>query len=105
MRTPSPTGVQWRNMGAAPELRAEKHLGMLPCARGTVKGFLLQMTSSRLCKSVEGASFPFHVESPEDGVDDAAHGLHVDEADHGPGSSAYFHKAALDDVGGAQLFP
>ena len=61
--------------------------------------------SSRLCKYAEGASFPFQVESLEDGVDDPVHGLHVDEADHGAGSSAHFDEAALDDVGGAQLAP
>jgi hypothetical protein len=58
--------------------------------------------SSRLCKYAEGAVFPFQVESLEDGVDDSVHGLHIDEADHGPGSSPDFDEAALDDVGGAQ---
>jgi len=61
--------------------------------------------SSRLCKYAEGASFPFQVESVEDGVDDPVRGLHVDEADHGPCSAAHFDEAALDDVGGAQLVP
>jgi hypothetical protein len=55
--------------------------------------------SSYLCKKVEGAVFPFQVESLEDRVDDAVHAFYVDEADHGPGSSAHFHEAALDDVG------
>ena len=64
-----------------------------------------RVTSSRLCKYAEGASFPFQVESLEDGVDDAVHGLHVDEADHGPGTAANFDEATLDDVGGAQLAP
>src|SRR5271165_1983409 len=64
-----------------------------------------RVTSSRLCKYAEGAGFPFQIESLENGVDDAVQGLHVDEADHGPGSSANFHKAALDDVGGTQFSP
>src|SRR5208337_1168484 len=64
-----------------------------------------KVMSSCLCKNAEGASFPFQVESLEDGVDDAVHGLHVDEADHGPGSAAYINEAALNDVGGAQLSP
>ena len=55
--------------------------------------------SGRLCKNAEGAGFPFQVESLEDGVDDSVHGLHVDEADHGPGSAAHFNEAAFDDVG------
>ncbi len=61
--------------------------------------------SSRLCRYSEGAGFPFQVESLEDGVDDPIHRLHVDEADHGPGSAADFDETALDDVGGAQLAP
>ena len=46
--------------------------------------------SSCLCKKAEGAIFPSQVESLEDGVDDAVHGLHVDEADHGAGTAANF---------------
>ena len=53
--------------------------------------------SSGLCKQLEGAGFPFQVEALEDGVDDAVHALHIDEADHGPGSPAHLHEAALDD--------
>src|SRR6266496_3279016 len=60
---------------------------------------------SRLCKKLEGAVFPFQVESLEDGVDDAVHAVHVDEADHGPGSSAYFHETTFNDIGGAHLLP
>src|SRR5579875_3175815 len=63
------------------------------------------VTSSCLCKYAEGAVFPFQIESLEDGVDDAVHGLHVDEANHGPGSSTHFDEAAFDDIGGAQLAP
>src|SRR5579863_8515281 len=64
-----------------------------------------KVMSSCLCKKVEGAGFPFQVESLEDGVDDAVHAFDVDEADHGPGSSANFHEAALDDVGSAHFLP
>src|SRR5258707_8714453 len=61
--------------------------------------------SSGLCKKLEGAVFPFQVESLEDGIHDAVHAGYVDEADHGPGSSSYFHEAAFDDVGSAYLLP
>src|SRR5581483_2145157 len=61
--------------------------------------------SSRRCKYGEGAGFPFQIESLKNGVDDSVHALDVDEADHGPGATAYLHKAALDNVGGAQLAP
>src|SRR5579864_734041 len=64
-----------------------------------------RVMSSGLCKKVEGAVFPFQVESLEDGVDDAVDALHVDEADHGPSSAANFHEAAFDDIGGAHLLP
>ena len=63
------------------------------------------MSSSRLCKYAEGADFPFQIESLEYGVDDSVHRLHVDEADHGPGSSPDFDETAFDDVSGAQLAP
>ena len=68
-------------------------------------GVPLLVPSSCLCKYAEGAGFPFQVESLENGVDDAIHGLHVDEADHGAGAASDFDEAALDDVGGAQLAP
>ena len=61
--------------------------------------------SSRLCKKVEGAVFPFQVESLEDGVDDSVHACDVDKANHGPGAAAHLDKTALDHVGGAQLPP
>src|ERR1700691_2630639 len=62
-----------------------------------------RVMSSRLCKKVEGAVFPFQVESLEDGVDDAVDAGHIHETDHGPGSSSHFHEAALDHVGGSHL--
>ena len=63
------------------------------------------VTSSCLCKKLEGAVFPFQVEALEDGVDDAVHPLDVDKAHHRPGAAAYLDKAALADIGGAQLLP
>src|ERR1700693_5153917 len=63
------------------------------------------VTSSCLCKKVEGAGFPFQVKSLEDGVDDSVHAFDVDKANHGPGTPAHFDKAALDHVGGAQFAP
>jgi hypothetical protein len=51
--------------------------------RSTYKRVLGQVMSSRLSKKVEGAVFPFQVESLEDGVEDAVHAFYVDEADHG----------------------
>ena len=53
--------------------------------------------SSGLCKKLEGAVFPFQVESLEDGVDDSVDAFYVDKADHGSSSAAHFHEAALDD--------
>jgi hypothetical protein len=53
--------------------------------------------SSGLRKQLEGAGFPFQVEALE-GVDNAIHAVHIDEADHGPGSPAHLHEATLDDI-------
>src|SRR5581483_7996207 len=61
--------------------------------------------SRGLCKNLEGAVFPFQVEALEDGVDDSVHAVYVHKAHHGPGTPPYLDKAALDDVGGAQLPP
>lgn len=36
----------------------------------------------------EGAVFPLRVQTAEDRIDDPVHALHVEEADHGPGSAA-----------------
>ena len=63
------------------------------------------MTSSCLCKNLEGAVFPFQVEALEDGVDNPVHALHVHKADHGASAPPHFDEAAFDDVGGAQLSP
>src|SRR5271165_3241278 len=76
-----------------------------PATYCNVKPSTRSVMSSRLCKKVEGAVFPFQVESLEDGVDDAVHALHIDKADHGTGSSSNFDEAAFDDVGGAHLLP
>jgi len=70
-----------------------------------VKSAVDMVMSSGLCKKLEGAVFPFQVESLEDGIDDAVHAGHVDETHHGPGSSANLHEAAFDDVGGTHLLP
>src|SRR5438105_14293677 len=54
------------------------------------------VTSSCLCKKVEGAGFPFQVKSLEDGIDDAIHTFYVHKTHHGSGAAADFDKAALD---------
>ena len=59
--------------------------------------------SSCLCKYGEGAVFPFQIESVEDGIEDAVHTFDVHKTNHGPGSAAHFHEAALDDVRGTQF--
>src|SRR5215469_18712781 len=63
------------------------------------------VTSSCLCKNLEGAVFPFQVEALEDGVDDPVQAFDIHKADHGPGAPPNFDEAAFDDVGGAQLSP
>jgi hypothetical protein len=72
---------------------------------GKVKTFPGMVMSSCLYKKVEGAVFPFQVESLEDGVDDAVHTGHIHKTDHGPGSSTHFDKTALDHIAGAHLLP
>src|SRR5437870_9629569 len=42
-----------------------------------------EVTSSCLCKKVEGAGFPFQVKSLEDGIDDAIHTFYVHKTHHG----------------------
>lgn len=42
------------------------------------------------CKNLEGAIFPFQVESLENGVNDSIHALHVHKANHGPGAAPDF---------------
>jgi hypothetical protein len=63
--------------------------------------------SSCPCKRAEGAILPFtpFVVAIEDGVDNPVHAGDVDEADHGSRAATDFHKATLDDIGGAQLSP
>src|SRR6202142_3727317 len=77
----------------------------LYCGGQNVNRCDVTVMSSGLCKKLEGAVFPFQVESLEDGIDDTVHAGNVDEADHGPGSSSYFHETAFDDIGGAHLLP
>src|SRR5438309_9330699 len=64
-----------------------------------------EVTSSCLCKKVEGAGFPFQVKSLEDGIDDAIRTFYVHKTHHGSGAAADFDKAALDHVSGAQFAP
>src|SRR5581483_460110 len=66
---------------------------------------IVGVMSRGLCKNLEGAVFPFQVEALEDGVDDSVHAVYVHKAHHGPGTPPDLDKAALDDVGGAQLPP
>src|ERR1051326_3927235 len=65
----------------------------------------LTVTSSSLCKSLEGAGFPFQVKAIEDGIDNSVHTFHIYKADHRSGPSSDLDKAALDNIGGAQLLP
>lgn len=41
----------------------------------------------------------------EDRINNSIHALHIDKADHGPGSSSHFDKTAFNDVGGAKFPP
>jgi len=65
----------------------------------------MSVMSSRLCKNLEGAIFPFQVKSLEDGINDAIHTSHIHETNHWPGPPTYFDKTTLNDVGGAQFTP
>src|SRR5437660_11001898 len=65
----------------------------------------LEVTSSCLCKKVEGAGFPFQVKSLEDGIDDAIRTFYVHRTHHGSGAASDFDKAALEHVSGAQFAP
>src|SRR5438445_897278 len=78
---------------------------MVGCRRRQVNEGVALVTSSSLCKEVEGAGFPFQIESLEDGVDDAVHTFYVHKAHHRSGSPSHFHEATLDHVGGAQFAP
>jgi hypothetical protein len=63
------------------------------------------VTSRCLRKKLEGAGFPFQVKALENGVDDRIHALHIDKANHGPGTATHFHETTLDDIRGAQFEP
>ena len=67
--------------------------------------FVLTVTSSCLCKNLEGACFPFQVKAIEDGIDNAVHTFHVYKADHRPRPPSHFHKTTLDNIRSAQLLP
>src|SRR5207245_9534883 len=66
-----------------------------------------RVMSSCLCKKAEGPVPPLvpFVVAIEDGIDNAVHALDVEDADHGACATTHLHKAALDDIGGAQLGP
>jgi hypothetical protein len=70
-------------------------------AYGSAVTIITLVMSSCLCKKLEGAIFPFQVESLENGVNDSIHALHVHKANYGPGAAPDFHEAAFDDVGGS----
>ena len=59
------------------------------------------VSSSHLCKQVEGAGSPFQVAPAKGRVSDSIDTLNLHKADHRSRSSAYFHETELDDVGGA----
>lgn len=63
--------------------------------------------SSCLCEKAEGTVPPFvlFVVAIEGRTDNSNDALDVDEADHRASSSAQLDKAALDDIGSAQLPP
>src|ERR1043165_2361850 len=65
----------------------------------------IAVTSSCLCKNLEGAGFPFQVKAIENGIDNSVHAFHVHKADHWPRPSSHLHKATLDNIGSAQLLP
>ena len=64
-----------------------------------------EVTSSCWRQYAERAISPIQVESLEDGVEDAVHGLHVDETGYRTSTAAHFRKAAFVDVGGTQPAP
>ena len=63
------------------------------------------MTSSSLCKKLQGVVLPFFVEAVENRIDDAVKALNVGKHHHRPGSTPRLHEAALDGIRGAQLLP
>ena len=65
----------------------------------------VKVTSSCLCKSLEGAGFPFQVKAIKDGIDNSVHTFHVYKADHRPRPPSHLHETTLNDIGGAQLLP
>ena len=63
------------------------------------------MTSSCVCKKLEGAIFPFLVEAVKDGKDDSVNTVNVGEGHHGSSPSPDFDKTAFNDVSGAYGAP
>jgi hypothetical protein len=65
------------------------------------------VTSTSLCKKVEGAVFPLRllVQAFEDGVDDPLDAAAGEEVALLLGAAAHFDKATLDHICGVQLAP
>jgi hypothetical protein len=61
------------------------------------------VTSSCLCKNLEGVGFPFEVKTTEDRIDNSVTASHVYKADHRPCPSTHFYKTTLDNIGGATV--
>src|SRR2546422_10873498 len=71
----------------------------------TVNLARVRVSSSCLCKKLEGAVLPILVEAAKDRIDDSIDALDIGEDHHGARAPADFHEAALDGIGGAQLLP
>src|SRR2546427_5653827 len=71
----------------------------------TATGRMSWVSSSCLCKKLEGAVLPILVEAAKDRIDDSIDALDIGEDHHGARAPADFHEAALDGIGGAQLLP
>src|SRR4026207_1670639 len=65
----------------------------------------MRVTSSCLCKKLEGAIFPLLVEAVKDGKDDSVHTVNVGESHHGSSPSTDFDKTTFNDVGGPHGAP
>ena len=77
---------------------------LLPPSCWTVPAMV---TSSCLCKKVEGAVFPLVVliQGTEDRKDDAIHAVNIDKTHHGTCPATNFQKSSLNRISEAQLSP
>ena len=64
-----------------------------------------RVTSSCLCKNLEGAGFPLQVKAMENGIDNSVHTFHIYKVNHRSCPSWDLHKATLYNIGSAQLLP